>query len=261
MKQQSSQKRTDQDIKEDREDTAVGPLEKIDLAAKTGKAEFDEFGPNWIYDNTQEATVNCRKLLLLYLFLLSYALLSTLTTPAQNLFLEQNVTMPIIDFSVPIEQYLLLTPLISIGFFIYIQIYLRKVNIMASFAITTCKQRHPDCDLGDLKYTECSFNKICVLLQNRFYPWMFIYSRYSHEKIIRFLQRLFFICSLWFFLPITLFAVSLFIVKTHDARQFYFLLFWMVAGFLLVFFFWRFQLDLNFSFKTNFIKKKDDSDG
>jgi hypothetical protein len=79
-----------------------------------------QLAPDWIYKNIQEASVNCRKLLFIYLALLSYGALSALTTPVENLFLGQNIEMPIIKTTIPLNHFLIITPLLAIGLF-YLQ--------------------------------------------------------------------------------------------------------------------------------------------
>jgi hypothetical protein len=98
--------------------TAMGPEEKKRLYAATGPtrpggpARPDpsdsptipgQLAPDWIYKNIQEASVNCRKLLFIYLALLSYGTLSALTTPVENLFLGQSIEMPIIKSHHPTQ--------------------------------------------------------------------------------------------------------------------------------------------------------------
>jgi uncharacterized protein YjbI with pentapeptide repeats len=207
----------------------------------TAPVKPDTLAPDWIYENIQEVTVNCRKLFFIYLALLSYATLSALTTPVQNLFLGQDVRMPIINATIPLYYYLIVAPLLAIGFFIYNQLHLRKLDRLIEYAIDTCKSAHPDCDHSGLLYQQCTFNHICRHHENRFYPWIYIFSRYSRTKSVRKFQNAFILCSLWFFLPATLITFTFFVIKKHDHLLFYLMLSMTMTGIAVVFFFWNFH--------------------
>jgi uncharacterized protein YjbI with pentapeptide repeats len=236
--------------------TAMGPEEKKRLYAATGPtrpggpARPDpsdsptipgQLAPDWIYKNIQEASVNCRKLLFIYLALLSYGTLSALTTPVENLFLGQSIEMPIIKATIPLNYFLIITPLLAIGLFIYNQLHLRKINRLIEYAIKECQAIHPNCDHTNPALQHCTFNDICRHQENRLYPWIFIFSRYSRVKTVRKFQHAFIWCSLWFFLPATLITFTLFVLKKHDHLLFYLMFSMTVAGIVVVFFFWNFQ--------------------
>ena len=199
----------------------------------------DQLAPDWIYKNIQEITVNCRKLFFIYLALLGYAMLSAVTTPIENLFLGQNVRMPIINTTIPILHYLVFTPILSIGFFVYNQLYLRKVNELIKFAIDECKAANPDCDHNDYGGVKCTYNRICHHHQNRLYPWIIIFGRYPEKKIIHQLQVAFISFSLWFFLPCTLITITFFIMKKHDHLLFFIMLMMTTVSIGTVLFFWN----------------------
>jgi hypothetical protein len=246
MKKTDPYKYADLHPQRETKDSAVQPVERQELLDMKNGSEFRGFASEWIYHNIQEATVSCRKLLLIFFSLLSYALLFTLSTPIENLFLGRNLTMPFVGIPIPIYLYIFFFPAIIIGYFIYTQLYLHKVNRMVNSAIVECKNKNPKCEKnnpknqpGDSNNTECTFNQICDSHENRIYPWLFIFSRFStkklyseksHEIIIRSLQSVFVFCSLWLYLPFTLFVVSLFMIKTHEPIQFYFLLVMIVLG-------------------------------
>jgi uncharacterized protein YjbI with pentapeptide repeats len=236
--------------------TATSPEEKKQLYPATGPGGPTEptkpdppdspiipgqLAPDWIYNNIQEATVNCRKLLFIYLVLLSYGTLSALTTPVENLFLGQSIEMPIIKATIPLYYFLIITPLLAIGFFVYNQLHLRKINRLIEYAIKECQAIHPNCDHINPAVQQCNLNDICRHHENRLYPWIFIFSRYSRVKTVRKFQHAFIWCSLWFFLPATLVTFTLFVLKKHDHLLFYLMLSMTVAGIAVVFFFWNFQ--------------------
>ncbi len=109
----------------------------------SGKA--DKLAPDWIYDNIDEVAKNSRKIYFIYISLLSYSLLTIATTPVQDFFLGQDVILPLINATVPLQYFIILIPLMALGLFIYNQLYLVKVNKLINFAIQECSEANPDC--------------------------------------------------------------------------------------------------------------------
>jgi hypothetical protein len=207
------------------------PLDsQVDLEEKDGlkpQPETDEPTPpgspdhkadesvfEWIYGRIDEVAKNCRKIYFIYLGLLGYALVTVFTTPSQDLFLEQNVKLPLVNAPVSLHYFLILTPLMAIGIFIYSQLYLLKLNRLIAYAIKACRNANPDCTENEGK--ECNIYDICEKHRNRLYPWMIIFSKYSRDKIYGKFQIFFVKFSLWAFLPVVLISFSLFVIKKHD---------------------------------------------
>ena len=198
----------------------MGNSEKNNLA---GIPETDEPTPpdgltdgsatKWIYSRIDEVAKNCRKIYFIYLGLLSYALLTVFTTPSQNLFLGQNVLLPLVKAPVSLHYFLILTPLIAIGIFIYSQLYLLKLNKLIAYAIKTCSNANPNCPKR--QGPKCHIYNICEEHRNRLYPWMIIFGKYAKKSFAGKLQIFFVKFSLWAFLPMVLISFSLFVVKAR----------------------------------------------
>ena len=223
----------------------MGNSEKNNLA---GIPETDEPTPpdgltdgsatKWIYSRIDEVAKNCRKIYFIYLGLLSYALLTVFTTPSQNLFLGQNVLLPLVKAPVSLHYFLILTPLIAIGIFIYSQLYLLKLNKLIAYAIKTCSNANPNCPKR--QGPKCHIYNICEEHRNRLYPWMIIFGKYAKKSFAGKLQIFFVKFSLWAFLPMVLISFSLFVVKKHDSNLSHYLLTITLIGTCVVFAFLRY---------------------
>ncbi len=194
------------------------------------------YPPDRVYGNIDEAAKNCRKVYFIYLSLLSYALLTAVTTSNKQLILGENVKLPLINMEVSAYLFFMLTPIIAIAILTYIQLYLLKVNELIQYSIEECREENPHCpNQGD---HECDIYHICTGYQSRLYPWMIIFSRYSNIKVVGKLQRLLANLSLWWLLPIILMAFSLLIIKKHENISSIILLLLTILGTIFEISFW-----------------------
>jgi len=129
------------------------------VQSESPEEKTERLAHNWIYNNIDEVTRNCRKIYFIYLSLLSYSLLTVFTTPTQDLFLGQDVKLPIINANIPLQYFIFLIPLMAIGLFVYNQLYLVKVNKLIRFAIEECSKANPDCVKKRKK--KCNIDDIC----------------------------------------------------------------------------------------------------
>jgi uncharacterized protein YjbI with pentapeptide repeats len=220
-----------------------------DLPAKTQHLPED-----WVYENIKDAIYHCRRIYYIYLGILCYTLLTILTTTTLDFFREQIVSMPFIDAPISLKFYLMLAPMLLIGFFVYKQLYLYKTNKLITYAVEQCKSMNQ----GNGKAckdraSNCTLNCMCRRHLSRLYPWIIIYSRQVENRIghdpekdplsslVGRFQQTFVSFSLWWLLPVILLLLSLFVIKKHSI----FLSTYMVAaacfGIASVAFFWHQQ--------------------
>jgi uncharacterized protein YjbI with pentapeptide repeats len=233
----------------------VTPSEKKELYKrqkqkyeKSDIAKTIELPEDWIFNNIAEAIANCRRIYFTFIALLSYSLLTILTTPDQHLFFGQNLRLPILEVNIPLNFFLLFVPPLAIGVYVYMQLYLLKVNKLVDDAITTCSEKNQD--VCRKKYEiQCGLHINCPIHQNRLYPWMHIFSKWS-EGFLGLLQKIIGKFSIWWLLPVTQLIISLFIIKKHNLKLFYFQLSFAIAGTLVVLAFWMH----NKSWEMNIVK-------
>jgi uncharacterized protein YjbI with pentapeptide repeats len=197
-----------------------------------------------LYNNIDESSKNCRRIFLIYLGFLAYSLLTITTTSDHSFVFGHEANLPIINTTVPYDLFLFLTPFLAIFFFIYIQLYLIKIDSLIEYLITICKKEYgakckekPKCKLG--KNDKVDIQNICKLQQNYLYPWIIIFSKHYETSGIGILQRIFVKFTLWWLLPIVLMTISLFVVKKHVSFISYALLCTVIGGNIVVIAFWH----------------------
>ncbi len=82
-----------------------------------------EKNPKWIIDNIAEASRNARAIYLLFIGFLAYCAITVVNTKDRQLILNGTSHLPIINIDVPLNGFFLLSPLIAIIVFIYLQLY------------------------------------------------------------------------------------------------------------------------------------------
>jgi uncharacterized protein YjbI with pentapeptide repeats len=208
----------------------------------------------WIYENIKDAIYHCRRIYYIYLAILCYTLLTILTTPTLAFFREQIIQMPIMDARMPLNYYLIIAPLLLIGFFIYKQLYLYKTNRLIKYAIDECKAINKNnCKACSGLTNQCTLNSICNHHLSRLYPWIIIYCRFIEGKqrtdaekdtlgvwISKF-QKTFVNFSLWGLLPLILILLSIFVVKKHSLGLSAYMIAVTCLGLAVVAFFWYHQ--------------------
>lgn len=206
---------------------------------------------DWVYDNIKDAIYHCRRIYYIYLGILCYTLLTILTTPTLGFFREQIIKMPFMSAEMPLNYYLVLAPLLLIGFFIYKQLYLYKTNKLIKYAVDECKSLNKD-NSEDCQgmADRCTLNCMCKRHLSRLYPWIIIYCRQVENRpgedvngdhlsslVARF-QQTFVSFSLWWLLPVILFMLSVFIIRKHSGFLSVYMLLVTVFGGSAVAFFW-----------------------
>jgi uncharacterized protein YjbI with pentapeptide repeats len=193
------------------------------------------FPDDRIYCNIDEAAKNCRKIYFIYLGILAYALLTAATISNEKLIFGAEVKLPFIASAVPSGLFFVLTPLMAIGLYIYIQLYLRKVNELINNSIEECKNKNKKCNRQS--DSECNIYTICKGHQCRLYPWILIFKRWS-QGVPGWAQENFAKFSLWWLLPIVLIVFSVGIIKKQEPYFSYGLLILTLLGSLFVILCW-----------------------
>ncbi|KKL59216.1 hypothetical protein LCGC14_2217560, partial [marine sediment metagenome] len=150
--------------------------------------------PDWLFNNIAEASKNARSIYLLYLGFVSYCLLTAFGTTDRQIFLNEQVSLPIIKVDVSLYGFFIVAPIIAIFIFLYLQLYLGRLKGL----------------LSDLRENYAPLEK------RRLYPWMLNIADDPEPGFMGWLQRSIVILSLWWSLPLTLAVFAISIIRKHD---------------------------------------------
>lgn len=183
--------------------------------AKTGKSD-NELETSRLSQNVTEASKNARKIYFLYIGFLIYCALTVVGMSDRQIILNDAVHLPIIGMDVYLDGFFILSPVIAIFVFIYMQLYLTFRREL----------------IDDLKV------KIPELGREHLYPWMLVALDFPEKGFVGRFQSIFVIFSVWFSLPIVLGIISTWFAKTHDPVLAYGIGLSPVLGAIIVFVFW-----------------------
>ncbi len=172
--------------------------------------------PEWIIDNIAEASRNARAIYLLFIGFLAYCAITVVNTKDVQLILNGTSHLPIINIDVPLNGFFLLSPLIAIIVFIYLQLYIHRLKGL----ITDLRTNYPSVE------------------KRRLYPWMLNIAEDPEPGIIGRLQKIMFNFSLWWLLPIVLIFFPLGFLRKHDPFWSYIVGLIPVIGTAVVIWFW-----------------------
>ena len=176
----------------------------------------EEKSPEWLIDNIAEASRNARAIYLLFIGFLAYCAITVVNTKDMQLILNETAHLPIINIDVPLNGFFLLSPLIALVVFIYLQLYIHRLKGL----------------IDDLRINYPSVEK------RRLYPWMLNIAEDPEPGIIGRLQKIMFNFSLWWLLPIVLIFFPLGFLRKHDPFWSYVVGLIPVIGTTVIIWFW-----------------------
>lgn len=259
---QTDRQKTSSQVRMDGRDSdqsiSLTPREKLLLSMVSTHKDPSESSAklpeSWVYDNIKDAIYHCRRIYYIFLGIICYTLLTVMTTPTLDLFRNQVVEMPIMNAKMPLHYYLIVAPLLLIGFFTYKQLYLYKTNKLIKYAVDECKRlNNGNCSSCEGKADECTISSICKDHESRLYPWIIIYCRFiedlpgkgdGKDRLGRWVakcQDRFVNYSLWGLLPVILVLLSVFVIKIHEIELSFYMLLVTCFGIGIVTFFWYHQ--------------------
>jgi uncharacterized protein YjbI with pentapeptide repeats len=171
-----------------------------------------------LLENIIEASKNARNIFFIYLTFLFYSVLTITTISGEKIIKKENLSLPILNGSVSIDAFYVVAPIIALGLFLYLQIYLQKIKeIIEKYNPTNDKTKRDD-----------------------LYPWLIIFSNDELEaKKIG--DRLFIIYRnsishfiLWLLLPSVILIFILQSLKLHKFELFWWLSHIMLPVVLLI---------------------------
>ncbi len=172
---------------------------------------------DWLIDNITEASKNARQIYFLYIGFLAYCALTIVSTSDRQIILNEEASLPIIKLDVSLSGFFILSPIISLLVFTYLQLYLQRLKGL----ITDLRANY-------------------ALVENRrLYPWMLNIAEDPEPGIVGKLQIMFVNFSLWWSLPLVLVLNSLWFIKKHAPILSYVIGVMPILAVFVVFYFWR----------------------
>ncbi len=172
--------------------------------------------PNWLIENIAEASKNARQIYFLFIGFLTYCALTIVSTSDRQIILNEEANLPIIKLDVSLNGFFILSPLISLLVFTYLQLYLQRLKGLVTY----------------LRINYPFVNK------RRLYPWMINIAEAPESGIVGTLQRVFVSFTLWWSLPLVLGLDSFWYVKKHAPVLSYVIGVMPILAISIVFYFW-----------------------
>ena len=174
-------------------------------------------GPDWLYKNIEEVSKNAAKVYLVYLGFLAYAALTAISTPDRGLILNDKAHLPIVNIDVSANGFFIVAPLMVMGLFLYLQLYLQRQMRLVAFLNA---QYEP-------------------MQGRRLYPWIVNIAAFPDSGFLGTLQRLAVALCIWIAPVIVLNVISISYIRKHAPLGVYSVAVLALLGTLAVVFFWK----------------------
>lgn len=172
--------------------------------------------PEWLIENIAEASKNARTIFFVFIGFLAYCLITLTTTSDKRIILNELVHLPILNQTVSINGFFIISPSLAIIVFIYFQLYLSRIRGL----------------IIDLR-TNYAFPG-----NRRLYPWLVNIAEEPEHGLVGKMQVLMSGISLWWLLPLVLMFFSFTYVKKHEPVLSYFVGMIPLIGTIIVIGFW-----------------------
>lgn len=168
------------------------------------------------------ASKHARLLYYIYIGFLLYLVITAFSIKDTQLALQSSyISLPIINLSVPLNAFFIVSFLLAVVLYINLMLYQNKLRTLVTDLIRHYDERH------------ISYNK------NKLFPWVMNTYGVAERGVYGAVQSVFAGISLWFTLPAALFVLSFIYVKKHDELLSYIIVGAAFASLLLVFLFWN----------------------
>lgn len=153
-----------------------------------------EEAPDWLIENIAELSRNTRSLYLIYVGALLYCAVTVVGVTDRQILLDEAVTLPIIGVDVSLSGFFLIAPLVAIGTFVYLQLYLQDLQSLKRTMRETYGKEEP----------------------GRLYPWIMNVVDHPQPGLVGGLQQAAVSVMLWWLLPAVLFLFGFSYLKTQE---------------------------------------------
>ncbi|MFX0197951.1 MAG: hypothetical protein ACFFCW_17665 [Candidatus Hodarchaeota archaeon] len=182
--------------------------------------------PGHLIENIDAASKNARNIYKIYIGLLAYCIFRVFGISDRQIIFNEAILVPYAKCSVPLDAFFVLTPLVAILIFVYLQVYLHRVKGL----ISKLETNYAPID-RKFVFTECLAS--CILGR---IPTMFIQF------------------TLWYLLPMVLIFIVIKFVKKHHPILSYVVGFEQILGTFIVFGIW-FKYEFQSKIKPSFMLK------
>lgn len=160
-----------------------------------------------------EISKSSRNIYYIYILFLFYCLITIVNTSDVQIILNNKVVLPLLNAEVPLTGFFILSPIVALLIFVYLQIYLHRLKTLK--------------------------NRVTIKnLHIQFYPWIINISEIPDKGFLGILQRMITKFTIWWLLPIVLHFFSLWFIKKHHPILIYIIGFLPVLGTCAVLYFW-----------------------
>lgn len=164
-------------------------------AERPDEEETDkEEAPDWLIENIAELSQNARSIYLIYLGFLAYCFVTIVGTTDRQILLDESVRLPLVGVDVSFTGFFVIAPLVAIGTFVYLQLYLQRL-------------KHLKKKLGA---------EYAPVETGRLYPWMLNAVDDPNPGPVGTVQRFAVNMVLWWMLPLLLFLFAIWYLKAQD---------------------------------------------
>lgn len=173
--------------------------------------------PDWLFSNIAEAGKAASKIYTGFFGLLVYCALTVVSTNDRQILFDEPARLPLVNLGVPLIGFFVLSPVLMLVVFIYLQVYLHRIKGLITQLRT----------------------KYAPIEDRRLYPWMLTIAEEPEPGLIGRLQKGIVTASLWWSLPIVLFLFPIWFTKKHDPIFSYVVGIVPLIGLWLVVWFWH----------------------
>jgi hypothetical protein len=191
-------------------------VEEKELPDPALKHDTDGAAPHkWLIDSIKEASLNTRRLFVIYLTFIFYSAIAISGTSDKQIVLNEKVRLPVVDAQIPIDQFFFAGSIAAIIIFVYFQIYFFRLRDLKEELIRSGGEKE--------------INKI--------YPWIFNFPK-ENDGVIEKIKQIVVDITVWMSLPAILVFFVLGFIRKHDPLIF--LLFGIaLIGSAIVLFMWK----------------------
>ena len=151
--------------------------------------------PPSLISNIAQVSQNARSIYLLYIGFLAYCALTVFGTSDRRIILNESARLPIINLDVSLDGFFILAPILAVFVFIYLQLYLSKLQRLFDALRTRYAPIREDEEI---------------------YPWMLNFVGELRTGLVARLQRFIVDFSIWWSMPMVLMVLAAWYLKKHD---------------------------------------------
>ena len=173
--------------------------------------------PGWLVEFIARTSKKAQRCFLFYAGFLAYCLLSAISISDRQIGLSSTVNLPLLNVDVSLVGFFVVSPVLVVLFFIYLQICILRFKRLAAYL--------------DTQYSPVE--------KWRFLPWIIKAVKVPGAEMPDRLLKMITVPFLWASLPISLILIAFRFIKRHDSFWSYVVGSIPILGTIIVIWFWR----------------------